>query len=105
MDEVDGEYIGDDEAKILRFKAEKLRLEVEEKTGELIPVEQWTDFVESVLVDVRTRLLALPARMAPLLENRSSKEIRDYLDDEIHQTLEELSRAIEQGPATSEDPE
>ena len=82
-----------DEAKRRKAAADALQAELElEKSRETLADidDLMTNFTES-LVNVRAQLVAMPNRLAGVLEFQDQKEIRQILNDDIRQVLDGLS--------------
>jgi hypothetical protein len=86
-----GERAGARERKLLA-ESELREFELQQKRGDLIPAAQVAETWVGIVSVVRSRLLALPSKLAPRLRLRSSvPEIKDIIESEIHSALEGLA--------------
>ncbi len=68
-------------------------IELREKKKELIDAKEYEAFIEKVFVALRSRLLALPTKIAPRLEQCTTlSERKRILDDSVYECLTELSQ-------------
>lgn len=75
--------------------AEKYRIEIAERTKELIPRAEVLAGMSSSFARVRAKLLALPTKLAPMLLTISTAtEMQEKLNDGIHEALEELAGTV-----------
>ena len=83
------------ESKRLRefFTAELLRLEHEERRGDLVPRSIREEELFELGRLLREKILVLPELLAPRLVNLDTAEVRNVLTAEFERTLEELSCA------------
>ncbi len=65
------------------------------RTVELVIIEEYSR--------LRTQLLGLPSKLAPMLENKSRSEIYDILTREIEEKLNELSEYEDLKPSFAEE--
>jgi phage terminase Nu1 subunit (DNA packaging protein) len=89
-------------------KAAMLELDLSERRGKLIEVEQIADLVGEEYANVRAKILSLPTRMAPqVLGLATLPEIRACIEAGVVEVLEELTAdGIYSGYSTTEgDPE
>lgn len=84
------EHLGPARAKTEWYKAEIQRLKYEEALGQLVPVEDLTKDAQNAAALIRTALLALPDKLAPQCEARSTAEIKALLTDGINEVLQAL---------------
>jgi phage terminase Nu1 subunit (DNA packaging protein) len=77
--------------RLTRMQADQLELELEETRGRLIPAELFEQRLALMVTSARTRILLLPARIAPELEGLSRDEIKRKLTSAIHQLLTVLA--------------
>jgi len=85
------------------YRARLTKLEYEEQAGKLIRADDaervWTRFV----VNCRSRLLAMPSRLAIQLAGESdSAKVHDLVRDVVYEALEELSRYGQQDTTLEE---
>jgi phage terminase Nu1 subunit (DNA packaging protein) len=84
--------VGDSKSRILRAKAEMAEREAKEKSGKLVDVEQMILVVTSIVMRMRTRLLAIPVKAAPLVAVEAEIEpCRAIIETLVHEALAELS--------------
>ncbi len=90
-DDVDGE-IDIDEEKALHERVKRHISELKYKTmkGELHKSEDVEKVMMDMLMAFRTRILNIPSKAAPLLENRDAVYIKDRLTVEVMEALNEL---------------
>lgn len=74
---------------IEKLRAAKLENDLRER--ELLPADQVGLWVTSAFARVRSRLLALPSKLAPIAEMRPAGEIEEAARKLIYQALRELS--------------
>jgi phage terminase Nu1 subunit (DNA packaging protein) len=80
-------------AALLAEKRAIAAMERKRLAGELVPVSQIEPAMLALANAVKTRLLVIPAKLAPQLAAMSTPaEIATLLQDEIHEALAELSR-------------
>ena len=69
------------------------KLEYDEKSGNVVKIEDVAAEIGRALAVVRTRLLAIPAEAAPKLHRmKTAREVQDALQEIITRILQELSR-------------
>jgi phage terminase Nu1 subunit (DNA packaging protein) len=77
--------------RLVRAQAERLERENEIARGDVIPrseaVAAWTQYIQFC----RSKLLALPTRLAPLVAERPLADVRETLTDAVHEALSELT--------------
>jgi len=79
-------------ARFIRARADLAEMEAEEKRGAVIAVEDVEAAWIAVLALLRTRLLALPDRLAPQLHGAATPAaVRDVLRSAVREALEELA--------------
>lgn len=75
------------------YRAERKRLEVRERRGELIEFEEVLDLLEDVHTTVRTQLLNLPGRrVAEIAAETDRAAIKEIRMEAVREVLEELQR-------------
>jgi phage terminase Nu1 subunit (DNA packaging protein) len=74
----------------VQAKEEKLKLD--ELEGRLYSIDKINADAEAVGTIVRSKLLALPARVATMCEGRSSRDIEEIITDELNGALEEMQK-------------
>jgi phage terminase Nu1 subunit (DNA packaging protein) len=87
-----------DSAKLLKARtlretlaAKALRLEIEEREGKLVDREAAERVYVSAITDLKTRIEAIPDRVASRLVGLEARAIRDVLRDEIETALRTVS--------------
>jgi len=77
------------------FRARLRKLEFETKSGKFLPSDEVKVKWYTVARQIRDKLLALPAKLAPQLAALSdAREVRDLLDAEIVAILKALQEEI-----------
>lgn len=91
MDNPDGE-IDIDEEKALheRIKRHISELKLQVMKGDLHKAEDVERVMMDMLASFKTRLMNIPSKVAPVLENRDAAYIKDHLTKEIIEVLNEL---------------
>lgn len=88
-------------AKLTKINLEnaRLRLRLEKEQQQLVPIELVAEIIDGQLLNVKTQLLALPHKLAPLLAAGGEvQDVDDTIASYINETLEELStEAVLQG--------
>lgn len=87
----DGSAKAAEELRKIRLQSDKAELELAAKRGELVPINQVADVWQSAVLVLKTRLNAIPARLAPRVHAAptiaaAESEIRG----EVDQALEDL---------------
>ncbi|MGP6089758.1 terminase small subunit, Nu1 [Antarctobacter jejuensis] len=81
-------------ARFIRARADLAEMEAEEKRGSVIAAEYVEGAWIAVLTLLRTRILALPDRLAPQLHSEASPAgVRDALRSALREVLEELAES------------
>jgi phage terminase Nu1 subunit (DNA packaging protein) len=81
-------------ARFIRARADLAEMEAEEKRGSVIAAEDVEAAWIAVLALLRTRMLALPDRLAPQLHAEASPaSVRDVMRGAIREALEELAES------------
>ena len=79
-------------AHLAKLQAEKVEFEVSQLRGSLIEADAVELVLSRVLVDLRTRLLGIPTKAAPLLRGcRTIPRLKDELERQIHDALRGLA--------------
>ena len=73
------------------YEARLKELELEQKFGELVPLKTIVETNEKIASSMRTKLLALPSKMASVLEGLKPAEIQVQLEDMINSILTEIN--------------
>jgi phage terminase Nu1 subunit (DNA packaging protein) len=80
------------DARKKRLEGDKLEMELAKLRHELAPVEALKTAVERMIQAFRSRMLAIPTKVAArMLGIQSIQEARDIIETEIHQGLNELT--------------
>ena len=78
--------------RLTRFQADRKELELKVAQGELIHVDTAMKLWGQVVQSVRSKLLAIPTKMAPLLLGcRGLSELKDAIEKQIFEVMEELA--------------
>lgn len=73
-------------------QAQLAEIELQRERGEVVPILEVADAVGVEYAAVRSRLLAIPPKLAPLMVNtQTARESRELLEQAIHEALSELS--------------
>jgi hypothetical protein len=80
-------------AKLAVLQQERIRIELGEKRGELISAKATVAHWQSMLGEVRGRLLALPNRAAPIVARKDEGQIFAVLNDLVYEALHGLARS------------
>ncbi len=84
--------LSQERAHLAKLQAEKVEFEVAQLRGSLIEADAVELVVSRVLVDLRTRLLGIPTKAAPLLMGcRTIPRLKDELERQIHDALRGLA--------------
>jgi len=82
----------EEKARLDRLRADKVELELEEMRGKLVHVDKISTHWANVANLIRTRMLAVPTKAAPLVKGAGTlAEIKETLEVLIHDALTELS--------------
>ena len=75
------------------FKAKIAKLDYQKKKGELIDKKTRINVCQNIITVSKTKLLSISVKLAPQLVNiKSIKKIKNMIDVEVYQALNELSR-------------
>jgi phage terminase Nu1 subunit (DNA packaging protein) len=93
-------------ARFIRARADLAEMEAEQRRGTLIAAEDAEAAWIAVLALLRTRLLGLPDRLAPLIHAETSLPVtRDLIRGAIREALDELAETdVTSEPDTERDP-
>lgn len=88
----DLDEINIEEEKALHERAKRQILELKLRTmkGELHKAEDVEAVMMDMLVSFKTRVMNIPSKVAPILENRDTIYIKNYLTKEVIEVLNEL---------------
>lgn len=92
-DNKDGDAYTKQRARLAAAKAEIAELETQLRKGELHETAEIEQAMSVLVTNLRTRILALPAKLAPMLASANGDEttIYDILRAELEETLNEMS--------------
>ena len=78
--------------RLKRLQGDKVEMEIRERAGELIHVDDVRRGWESILTRVKTRLLRLPVTMATIVTGETDQyAVQEKLSSAVHDALAELS--------------
>ena len=81
----------EERTRLIRIQADKRELELKIAQGELIHVDTAMQLWGQVVQSVRSKLLAIPTKLAPLvLGCKGLSEIKDTVEKQIYEVMEEL---------------
>lgn len=79
-------------------KAEDAELDLAQKKGELIHIDDYLDELQAAIQPVRSRLLGAPDRIVPeLAEADSEEEMRARMERVVREILEDLRQSLRNG--------
>ena len=79
-------------ARLARVQTEKGEIEVAKLRGTVVDVDSVARLLGKLVVDLRTRLLALPSGGAPLLKRcKTIAQVKEEYERQIHDALQDLS--------------
>lgn len=82
-----------EEIRLIKARADKAEIEVAEKAGQLIPVEEVSSAWTKLVMRVKTRLLKLPTTVAPMVHGIPDvHDVQAEIERGVREALEELSR-------------
>jgi len=82
----------EERARLTKMQADKAEMEVEELAGSLAKVEDVVKQWESILMDVKGKLLSIPSKLATIIVDEDNPAvIQDLMDNYIREALLELS--------------
>tara|TARA_R110000868_G_scaffold313856_3_gene574874 strand:- start:10330 stop:10944 length:615 start_codon:yes stop_codon:yes gene_type:complete len=82
----------EERARLTKMQADKAEMEVEELAGSLAKVDDVVKEWESILMDVKGKLLSIPSKLAAIIADETNTAvIQELLDSYIRETLLELS--------------
>ena len=89
-------------ARLIRAKADLAEMEADGRRGDLLPAEAVEAAWTAVLARLRSRLLVLPDRLAPLsFEETTIAGVRDQIRKAVREALDELATT----PVVAADPD
>ncbi len=93
-------------ARFIRARADLAEMEAEEKRGAVIAAEDVEAAWIAMLALLRTRLLALPDRLAPRVQGAASPAaVRDLMRSAVREALEELAETDVRLERNEDDPD
>jgi len=82
----------EEKARLTKMQADKAEMEVMEMSGELVRVEDVLSDWQSILMDCKGKLLAIPSKVATLVADMDDPaEAQQLVDEHIREALEELA--------------
>lgn len=82
-----------EDARLQRAKADIAEMEAAEKRGELIPRNQIADAFHSAIIIMKTRLNAIPAKVAPLAHAAPSVAVAErHIREQVDEALDGLGK-------------
>lgn len=75
----------------LNVETQRLELRLARERGELVPIDRVAEIVESQMTTLRTHLLALPIKLAPVLVGHDVDGMKEKITAYIREALEELA--------------
>ena len=88
----DGGSLSDEQKRLTAARADLAEIEKRRVEAELIPADEVEQAWVKMLAVIKTRLLAVPAKMAPrVMVMQRAAEIKDALDREIRDALQEVA--------------
>ena len=89
----------DQKDRLARLQGDKIEMELAGSRGELVPAAAIEPTWSSIVTAVRQAALALPVRLAPLLEATPGVDAkRALIEEEVHDVLQKLSTYEHAGP-------
>ena len=90
--DVGPDELGKHRARKLKAEADQLEMRSGEMRGELIPVSEFHAMVTGAFARVRSKMLALPSKLAPIVVmEETAAKAESILRDAVCETLAELS--------------
>lgn len=81
-----------EKARLTKLQADKAQLELDERKGELVEVEEVIDEWTRTITNCRNRLLSIPSKAAPIVASLDKPgEVMRVIDDLVREALEELA--------------
>jgi len=94
LDIGDGEVLSleAERAKLTRLQSRKAELDLAEREGELVNIDEVTAVMSRMIAECKRRLLSIPTRAAPLVKGaKTLPKVRDILKKQIHDALRDLA--------------
>ena len=90
--DVGPDELGKHRARKLKAEADQLEMRSGEMRGELIAASEFHQMVTSAFTRVRSKMLALPSKLAPVVAiEKTAAEVEKVLRDAVHEALAELA--------------
>jgi phage terminase Nu1 subunit (DNA packaging protein) len=80
-----------EDARLARARADKAEMELAEARGLLVPVDQFSDALNAAVQIMRTRVLAIPTKVAPRVGAKDIAAAEGVIRAEVFEALKELS--------------
>ena len=84
-------------------KTKLYKLQWETKAGNLVPINKAQDLLDNLLISFRSKLLAMPNKLAPVACNKDMAEVEAIIRQEINSILEDMANAQLQVATASTD--
>ncbi|MGE0022097.1 MAG: hypothetical protein AB7S70_00510 [Hyphomicrobium sp.] len=82
-----------EDARLLKARADKAEMEAAEMRGSLVPVDQIAGVMHSAVIIMKTRLGAVPSKAAPLVAGmKSIPAVERVIRDNIEEALADLAK-------------
>lgn len=96
-----GDY-NTEKARLVKLQADKAELELEVMNKNLVPVEQVYSAWTSMLTDIKTKMLTIPAMISPVVAVEDVPGVvQDIIDQSIRDVLRDLSEYDTESDADS----
>jgi phage terminase Nu1 subunit (DNA packaging protein) len=83
---------GEERARLTKAQADKAEMEASVLAGKLVDVDQLISQWEMMLTAVKTKMLAIPSKLAPVIADEDEPGIiQNVIDDYVREALEELA--------------
>jgi len=93
-----------EETRLKKAQADKAEIELHEKTGQLVRVEDVTTAWLDIVARVKAKLTRIPSALAPLAHGKSSVfEVQEVLENGTREALDELSEDWRDAVEVNED--
>lgn len=89
------------ETRVAKHRADKLEHEVNLLKGNVVLADTVESTWKNLVIRMRTKLLAVPSRVAALCEGRTKIEIKQNIEEVIREALNELADTGDDGGADS----
>ena len=81
-----------EKARLDKLRADVVELDLAQKRGELIPTETVIDMLVPLISNIRTKLIAIPSKAAPVvMQCRAEFEVQTELKRLINESLEDIT--------------